>query len=222
MLKSCYGTAVSIQLIGLALVDSIGVGTLAVPLWMMLRPSCRARVVLLHLGVLGLFYLGVGIAVWAATDGSSVAIPGDAWIRLAVGLAVLVMGLVCDRRRRVPSSAWWTRPPAGVRGVVLLAVAVGAVEVATMLPYFTAIDAVGDAGLGWGFSVLILAAYVLVMLSPAFVLLVARVFAQERVSSIAPALLRRVDRWSGGVWATVLLVVGALLAADAAIELNLV
>ncbi|WP_052049254.1 MULTISPECIES: GAP family protein [Nocardiaceae] len=212
----------SIQLTGLALVDSIGVGTLAVPLWMMLRPSFRARVVLLHLGVVGLLYLGVGIAVWAATDGSTVAIPGDARIRLAVGLVVLVVGLLCDRRRRASGSAWWTRPPGSVRGVVLLAVAVGALEVATMLPYFAAIDAVRDAGLGWEFSSLLLAAYVLVTLSPALVLLAARVAAQERVSSLASRLLRRVDRWSGDVSATVLLVVGALLAANAAIELNLV
>ncbi|MEK8070335.1 GAP family protein [Rhodococcoides navarretei] len=212
-----------IQLTGLALVDSIGIGTLAVPLWMMLWPSFRARVVLLHLSVLGLLYLGVGIAVWAATDGLSVAVPGDARIRLAVGLALLIMGLLCDRRRRrAPSRAWWTRPPGTVRGVVLLAVAVGAVEVATMLPFFAAMDAVGDAGMGWGLSALLLAAYVLVTLSPALVLLAVRVTAQERVSSITPTLLRRVDRWSGDVWATVLLVVGALLAADAAIESNLV
>ncbi|MDZ7918348.1 MAG: GAP family protein [Rhodococcus sp. (in: high G+C Gram-positive bacteria)] len=211
-----------IQLTGLALVDSIGVGTLAVPLWMMLRQSFRARVVLLHLGVLGLLYLGVGIAVWAAADGLSVVVPGDARVRLAVGLAVLAVGLVFDRRRRGPSGARWTRPPVGVRGVVLLAAAVGAVEVATMLPYFAAIDAVGDAGLGWGSSSLLLVAYVLVTLSPALVLLSARVLAQEYVSSIMPTLLRRVDRWSGGAAATVLLVVGALLAADAAIELNLV
>ncbi|OZC76591.1 hypothetical protein CH251_06870 [Rhodococcus sp. 06-462-5] len=211
-----------IQLAGLALVDSIGVGTLAVPLWMMLRPSFRARVVLLHLGVVGLLYLGVGIAVWAAIDGLSVVIPGDAWIRLAVGVVILLVGVVCDRRRRVPSSAWWTRPPGSVRGVVLLAVVLGAMEVATMLPYFAAIDAVRDAGLGWGFSSLLLAAYVLVTLSPALVLLAARVLVQERVSSIAPTLLRRVDRWSGDVSATALLVVGALLAANAAIELKLV
>ncbi|MDV6303817.1 MULTISPECIES: GAP family protein [Rhodococcus] len=211
-----------IQLIGLALVDSIGVGTLAVPLWMMLRPSFRVRVVLLHLGVLGLVYFGVGVALWAATDGLSGSIPGDAWTRLAVGLVVLVMGLVCERRRRDPSSAWWARPPRSVRGVLLLAVAVGAVEVATMLPYFAAIDAVVESGLGWGFSVLLLAGYVLVTLSPALVLLIARVFAQEYVSSLTPTLLRRVDHWSGDVSATVLLVVGALLAADAAIELNLV
>lgn len=211
-----------IRLIGLALVDSIGVGTLAVPLWMMLRPSFRVRVVLLHLSVLGLVYFGVGVALWVATDGLSVAIPGDAWTRLAVGPVVLVMGLVCDRRRRDPSSAWWTRPPRSVRGVVVLAVAVAAVEVATMLPYFAAIDAVVESGLGWGFSVLLLAGYALVTLSPALVLLIVRVFAQEYVSSLTPTLLRRVDRWSGDVSATVLLVVGALLAADAAIELNLV
>ncbi|WP_206486696.1 GAP family protein [Rhodococcus sp. KRD162] len=211
-----------IKLTGLALVDSIGVGTLAVPLWMMLRPSFRARVVLLHLTVLGLIYLGVGIAVWAGTDGLSVALPGNAWIRLAVGLVVVATGLVCDRRRRGEGRTWWTRPPRGVRGVVLLAAVVGAVEVATMLPYFVAIDTVGEAGRGWGVSALLLAGYVLVTLAPALVLLAIRVFAQEHVSSIIPALLRCVDRWNGGLTATVLLVVGALLAADAALELNLV
>lgn len=222
MLKPCYGTAVLFKLAGLALVDSIGVGTLAVPLWMMLRPSFRAGVVLLHLCVLGLLYLGVGIAVWAASDGLRVAIPGDAWIRLAVGVVILLVGVVCDRRRRVPSSAWWTRPPGSVRGVVLLAVAVGAVEVATMLPYFSAIAIVGDADLGRLSSVSILAAYVLVMLSPALVLLAVGVVAQERISSVTRPLVRRVDRWTGDVAATVSIVVGALLAANAAIELNLV
>ncbi|MCJ0894557.1 GAP family protein [Rhodococcus sp. ARC_M5] len=211
-----------IQLPGLALVDSIGIGTLAVPLWMMLWPSFRARVVLLHLSVLGLLYLGIGVVVLTMSVGVSVGVPGGAWARLAVGAAFLFVGLVCDRRRQAPRTAWWTRPPGTVRGVVLLAVAVGAVEVATMLPYFAAIDAVGDAGLGWGLSALLLAAYVLVTLSPALVLLAVRVFAQERVSSITPTVLRRVDRWSGDVWATVSVVLGALLAADAAIELNLV
>ncbi|WP_415973359.1 GAP family protein [Rhodococcus sp. 077-4] len=210
-----------IKLAGLALVDSVGVGTLAVPLWMMLRPSFRARAVLLHLGVLGLLYLGVGIAL-SATAGISVVAPGNAWIRLAVGLVVLVAGLFCDRRGRDVRGAWWARTPASARGVVLLAVAVGVTEVATMLPYFAAIDAVGHAGLGSISTALVLASYVLVMLTPALALLVARLVAQQYVSTIAQRLLRRVDRWSAGALGTVLIVVGALLAADAAIELNLV
>ncbi|MGV8874663.1 MAG: hypothetical protein ACOH2Q_19185 [Rhodococcus sp. (in: high G+C Gram-positive bacteria)] len=68
-----------IQLVGLALVDSVGVGTLVVPLWMMVRPDFRVRLVLLHLSVLGLLYLGVGIALLTAWGDLSMVVPGDAW-----------------------------------------------------------------------------------------------------------------------------------------------
>ncbi|MDI9896595.1 GAP family protein [Rhodococcus sp. IEGM 1381] len=215
------------NLVGLALVDSIGVGTLVVPLWMMVRPSFRVQVVLLHLGVLGLLYLGVGITLLTVVgDGSAAfmthAVPGDAWVRLAVGGVVLLAGLVCDRRRRRPSGAWWMRAPAGAQGVVLLAVAVGAVEVATMLPYFAAIEAVAASGRGWTFSVSILAVYVFTTLLPALVLLAARVAASQLVSSLLRRLMHRVERWSQDVVGTVLIVVGALLVADAAVEMNLV
>ncbi|QII02370.1 hypothetical protein BH92_23135 [Rhodococcoides fascians A21d2] len=215
------------QLTGFALVDSIGIGTLAVPLWMMLRPSFRVRVVLLHLGVLGLLYLGVGITLLTLSravtpTGLTLAVPGNAWVRMTVGGVVLVVGLVCDRQRRRPSGAWWMRAPASARGVVLLAVAVGAVEVATMLPYLAAIDAVADSGLGWASSVSLLAAYVLITLLPALVLLAARIIASQPISSLLRRLIHRVEGWSQDVVGTVLIVVGALLVADAAIEMNLV
>ncbi|OZE15575.1 hypothetical protein CH249_03450 [Rhodococcus sp. 05-2255-3B1] len=225
--KSCYGTAVSIQLIGLALVDSIGVGTLAVPLWMMLRPSFRVRVVLVHLGVLGLLYLGVGLMLLTLLEDVTLtsmahAVPGNAWVRMTVGVVVLVAGLVCDRRRRRPSATWWMRAPASARGVALLAVAVGTVEVATMLPYVAAIDAVAASGRGRAFSVSILAVYVLITLLPALLLLTVRVAASQQFPSLQRRLMHRVQRWSQDMVGTVLLVVGALLVADAAIEMNLV
>lgn len=227
MLKCCYGTAVLIRLIGLALLDSIGVGTLVVPLWMMLRPSFRVRGVLLHLGVLGLLYLGVGITLLTVFQDVTLAsmahaVPGNAWVRMTVGVVVLVLGLICDRRRRRPSGTWWMRAPASARGVALLAVAVGAVEVATMLPYFAAIDAVAASGRGLVLSVSILAVYVLITLLPALVLLAFRVAASQLVSSVLRPLMHRAQRWSQDVVGTVLIVVGALLAADAAIDLNLV
>ncbi|WP_080730735.1 GAP family protein [Rhodococcoides fascians] len=215
------------NVVGLALVDSIGVGTLVVPLWMMVRPSFRVRGVLLHLSVLGLLYLGVGIALLTVFNDVNFAfmthaVPGHAWVRITVGGVVLLAGLVCDRRRRRPSGAWWMRAPASARGVVLLAVAVGAVEVSTMLPYFAAIEAVAASARGWAFSVAILAVYVLITLLPALVLLTVRVAASQLVSSILWRLMHRVERWSQDVVGTVLIVVGALLVADAAVEMNLV
>lgn len=204
------------------LVDSIGVGTLVIPLWMMVRPSFRVRVVLLHLGVLGFLYLGVGITLLTLIDDVTLAVPGNAWVRMTVGGVVLVAGLACDRRRRRPTGAWWMRAPDRAHGVVLLAVAVGAVEVATMLPYLAAIDAVAASGRGSASAVSILAVYVLITLLPALVLLVVRVAASQLVSSPLRRLMHWVRRWSQDAVGTVLLVVGALLVADAAGELNLV
>ncbi|MGV8874664.1 MAG: GAP family protein [Rhodococcus sp. (in: high G+C Gram-positive bacteria)] len=141
-------------------------------------------------------------------------------VRLAVGLVVLLVGAICDRRR--PRRSRGMRLPTSRRAVILLAVAVGAVEVATMLPYVAAIEAVAESGRGWAISVLLLAAYVLITLVPALLLLVIRVNAAQSVSTLLRPLMHRVERMGGDVAGTVLLVVGALLAADAAIELNVV
>ena len=54
---------IAAALAGLAVIDSTSIGTLVVPLWMLVHPQLRARMVVLYLAVIGLFYwiLGVGL-----------------------------------------------------------------------------------------------------------------------------------------------------------------
>ena len=52
------------QLVVLALIDSTSFGTLLIPLWFLLVPGrVRAHRVLVFLGTVAAFYLGVGIAL---------------------------------------------------------------------------------------------------------------------------------------------------------------
>lgn len=75
--------------------------------------------------------------------------------------------------------------------LVGLALGAGVVEVATMVPYLGAIGILSASGLPTGTNVAILAAYCLVMVLPALLLTVGRLFA----SRLVDPLLRRIDAW---------------------------
>ncbi|WP_265521649.1 GAP family protein [Oerskovia flava] len=97
-------------------------------------------------------------------------------------------------------------------GLALTAVAL---EVATMLPYLAAIGLVTSSGIGWPGSAAVLAAYCVVMVLPALVLLAARLLAARLVDPF----LHRLDRWltrnAAGMTGWVLGIVGVLLTLDA-------
>lgn len=75
----------------------------------------------------------------------------------------------------------------------LMGLALGAVaiEVGTMLPYLAAIGIVTTSDVGWPGSGAILAAYCVVMVAPALLLLLGRLVAARAVDPV----LRRLDRW---------------------------
>ncbi|MGB2935893.1 MAG: hypothetical protein WBB91_11510, partial [Nostocoides sp.] len=87
---------IAAALAGLAVIDSTSIGTLVVPLWMLVHPQLRARMVVLYLAVIGLFYwiLGVGLLGgasiladrWAAIEASTL----THWTQLIIGSAMLV------------------------------------------------------------------------------------------------------------------------------------
>ncbi len=62
--------AIYLQLTILAIIDSTSIGTLLIPLWLLLRPDARGLVprILLYLGVLATLYFAVGIAVLGGAD----------------------------------------------------------------------------------------------------------------------------------------------------------
>ena len=199
-------------LVVLALIDSTSFGTLVIPLWLLATPGrVRPGRVLVFLGTVVVFYFVVGLAIlWGAGwafEGLAAAVTSPAGLlalfALGVGLVIWSFALEQrakrERREGVVLSGRilaWRKRAVGERGggvgsLVALAVTATTVELASMLPYLGAIGAITASDVAWPTSAVVVAGYCLVMIAPALVLLVARVFLAGRVE---PALAR-LEAW---------------------------
>ncbi|WP_033342506.1 GAP family protein [Catenuloplanes japonicus] len=220
-------------LAGLALIDSTSIGTLVIPIWMLLAPRVRASRFLIYLATVAVFYAVVGVILVLGAEAATAAFSGLAdarwvsWVQLAAGVGLFAWSFRFDgKRRRGPGRAdrWKARltgENATVTAMIGLGVGAAALEVATMLPYLAAVGLITSADLpvaGW---LVTLAGYVLVMILPALLLGGVRALARDR---IAP-LLERLSTWlathTEGALGWVLGIAGFLLARDAAFRLGL-
>ncbi len=236
-------TTALLALTGLALIDSTSIGTLVLPLLMLVHPRVRADRVLIYLATLATFYLVLGVVILLVGDTVASAfssLDGSRaldWAQVVVGVGLLLGSFWPDTpwakaaaQKRAASGApsraqgWVDTIVTGdgrvttVAGVALLA---GLIEAASMLPYLGALALLGASGVSFAAQVGILAGYNLLMIVPALVLLGARLALRDR----ADALLERVAGWvgervGGAVW-WVVGIAGFFLAADAVARLGL-
>ncbi|GEK80869.1 GAP family protein [Agrococcus baldri] len=237
--------ALLLSLALLALVDSLSVGTLLVPIFFLLAPGgVRIGRVLLYLVSIAAFYLVVGVVIasgagWVTDAMAGVGESGPVtWAQLLLGLALLGGALVFGKRApkagTPEAEAMLSRPPGRLSrwrdtamqdggGVALVGVAVGAgvLELATMLPYLGAIGLLTQAALPLPQLVAVLAGYCAIMVAPALVLLLGRVL----LRAVVEPPLQRLARWlqlngaENTAW--IIGIVGFLLARDAATRLGL-
>ncbi|GAA1076505.1 GAP family protein [Nocardiopsis composta] len=199
-------------LAGLALLDSMSVGTLFIPVWLMLAPGrIRPLRFAAYLATVAVFYfllgavlsLGAGAALPGAADpsGGPAAAGPSPLLRSAIGAVLLVGGFVLERRERNRQGhprrlvQWRERAMTGSGGaaaLMALAVAAALLEAATLLPFLGAIGIMAGLGLSAAATAAGLAMYCLIMVAPAVALFLGRLFAHAR---IAP-YLERFDRWS--------------------------
>lgn len=227
-------------LAGLALVDSLSMGTLAVPVWLLMAPGrLRPGRVVAYLVAIAAFYFVVGLVLLA---GANLLIPAEGIdgsdpvlrsVLFFVGAGMLILSFVIDpggekgreKKRRGGSarlSTWRARAMnptesgagvarAGAWGLLGLALGAGLLELATMVPYLAAVGILSGSGVTAGLSVVLLAGYCVVMVLPAVVLLGGRWVAGER----AQGLLQGIDGWfnrhGGTAVAWILGIVGVLL-----------
>lgn len=227
----------------LALVDSTSIGTLLVPIWLLLAPGgVTVRRMGLYLGTVAGFYLVVGTAVALGLDvvaaplGEALRTPTGLVVQAGLGVALFALSFVVDpgekvRARRAAAGRdpaqrvlrWRDRAVGGTTGarpLVLLALGAAALEVATMLPYLAAISMVSTSDLVPAARLAVLAAYCVVMVLPALLLTGLRVAAARRVEP----LLERVGAWmtrtASSTTGWVLGIAGFLVARDAVARLG--
>lgn len=222
----------------LALVDSLSVGTLLIPLFFLVAPG-RVRVarVLLYLSTIAVFYFLVGIALTAGAEAilagaaDLLETPAARWVQLVVGVGLLAGSFLIDRKRpdaaepRGPGriSGWRDRAMGDGSAWIVFTLALGAavIELATMLPYLGAVGLITAAELPAELWIGVLAAYCVLMVVPALVLLAARVLARRLVEPPLARLTAWLERNSAENTAWIVGIVGFLIARDAAAQLGL-
>ncbi|MFF5054482.1 GAP family protein [Micromonospora sp. NPDC000663] len=223
-----------LSLTGLALVDSTSIGTLFIPVWLLLAPGrINARRILVYLGTIVVFYFGLGLLL--VVGGSRLAdVLGGAldnrpvlWAQLALGVGLFALSFRYDGKRRPRGGGvlrWRDRATSGdssTRWLVGLALLAALAEVATMLPYLGAVGLLTTSGLGAAQIVGLLAGYCLVMVVPAVLLLGARLAWPRLVEPVLGRLNAWIVRHSGGMLGWILGIAGFLLARDAVLRLGL-
>lgn len=234
-----------VSLIGLALIDSTSIGTLLIPIWLLLdHREVRATSMMIYLLTIALFYLLIGLAIISGADllagvegeaQSSEALPTNSITSLLLLIAQLVIGIglfaisfrfdsskpgATARVERWKEKA--AKASTSVRFLIGLALFAAMAEVATMLPYLGAIAMVASANLPWHQVVVLMSSYCLLMILPALLLLSMRMMVGER---IRPVLLN-VDQWitrnAASALGWVLGIAGFLIAGDAITRLWIV
>ncbi|MGZ3145550.1 GAP family protein [Lentzea chajnantorensis] len=216
------GTGLLLALAGLALLDSTSIGTLFVPIWLMLAPG-RLRVgrFAVYLGTITVFYfvVGIGLVLGAAQVLEHLDGRVALWVQLVIGVGLFVVSFRFDSKKKTDTTKWTRRVGGSTAALVGVALLAGVVELATMLPYLGAIGMMSAADLTPAQTGLLLAGYCVVMVVPALVLLAARIALRERVEPV----LQRISRWfaekGAGATGWILGIAGFLVARDAVARL---
>ena len=233
----------------LALVDGLSVGTLLIPLFLVLVPG-RPRIgrILVYLGTITAFYLVVGILFTLGLvniiDGARAFLASRAGLSLALGagVALFLAGLwlwrVDVRQKRAAAERadaglpdpetrldrWRDRlldRGSGPGAIMAVALAAGLIEIAGMLPYLIGMTMIADAPLVQPARFGLLLGYCLVMIVPALVCLALRWAAAPLVERPLVRLASWMRRTGADTTSWILCIVGVLVARWAGAGLGL-
>lgn len=222
-------------LAALALVDSTSVGTLVLPLLLLVQPRLRHRQLAVYIATISAFYFLFGLLL--LLGGAAVRDALDAWsgalestpayaVQVAIGAGLVLLSYAMDpkyahhfRRRGQPEGAsrqqrWRARllgPDASLGATATVALGAGLIEVAGMLPYLAAIGVITALGLPTPGAVALLAGYVLVMSLPVLVLWGVRVAGGPRLTERLERLSAWFDARSATALAWTVGIIGVLL-----------
>ena len=200
-------------LVLLALIDSTSFGTLLIPLWLMSVPGRpRPGRIVLFLGTVAAFYLLLGIALLLGASMllDTLREAGNSQplriAQLVAGIGLMAFGVQMEpwtkagKERRLARRAEQlartgpsllmrmrghaTDASAPVGAVIVFALTAAGIEAASMIPYLAAIGILTASELSLVGRNVVLFAYCLLMITPALLLLAARLLLHGHVSPV--------------------------------------
>jgi cytochrome c biogenesis protein CcdA len=232
-----------LSLVGLALIDSTSIGTLGIPVFLLITPNPRPAIrLLVYLGTIAFCYFLLGVGLMLGLDSilntviSILSGNTGYWIEtvLGVGLFALSFRLDPNRKKRkreatrknrggeesteeIPADEkpkWMNRLNGNTKSMVGLGILASAAEAATMIPYLAAIGIMTSAHLSAVQWIPILGGYSLIMILPALVLLAVRVLAGKRAQEALERLGAWIQKHSASALSWTLGIIGFFLARD--------
>ncbi|APT85407.1 GAP family protein [Corynebacterium aquilae] len=191
-----------LPLAGLALVDSLSLGTFVIPLGLIIFwKGVKARLLGIYLATITIAYFLLGMALllgFSAAFSHLSAATDSKWFNTAmliIGIALAAYGILAPtpKKREHYSGENPTATKLRAKGsspVAIASLALGAcvIEAATMLPYLAAIGMIETLDAPFIAKIIIMATYCLIMIAPA-----ASMAALAML--IGPKLLKTVTRW---------------------------
>lgn len=227
-----------LSLLALALVDSLSMGTLVIPLVLLLKwRHVRVAPYGAYLATIAASYFLIGTALFFGMRGvmeifSQVAVTAwFSWTLLVLGAALFIFGVfspnpvkktaeeIMDAREQQADQK--IRQSAGLLGIVSLAVGAAVLEAATMLPYLAAIGIIQSLPAPFAVQLGVLGLYCLVMVAPAVLIgCVARLWG-DRVFEKIFTIMPRLEYEAKVTLLWVAAIVGVLMVRNSAIQLGL-
>lgn len=219
---------VVLSLAGLALIDSTSYGTLVVPLVLIvLQRQVNPRQLGWYFLTVVVFYLVIGFLLLLGLD-AIFDVASDilnsrvgSWTQLVIGVGLFALSFRIGKKprtRRTPESRMPKTDSA--RAMIGLGLTATILELATMLPYLSAIGLLEASDLAIGSQIVVLAGYCLVMIVPALIIIGLAMAFGER----SWPRLERLNAWvlknSEGTLAWIVGIAGFLIASDAFSRLN--
>lgn len=221
----------------LALIDSTSMGTLEIPLILLVVGEGGARRTaartLLFLLVIGVFYLLLGIGLLAGLlpmlehVGHVLESSAAKVVLVVIGVLLVLWSHRADpaevrKRGGDPeaSARRWTaraRRASGNPGMLIgLALVAGLLEAASMIPYLAATGIIADLGIGLGRGSLVLLGYCAVMIGPGALLCGVRALLDARADALLDRIHDRAVRYAASAFSWAIGIIGVILLLNSA------
>lgn len=218
-----------LPIFGLALLDSLSAGTLVIPLMLVLNQrGVKIRPLTVYFLTVCLSYFAIGAALLLGLDqlqdvlARVLSSEPVLWIQLGLGAILLVYGVAAPDPKKVDHSEVKQPRNLSTSAIVGVGLSAVAIEAATMVPYLAAIAILTDSGLAMAGRFGVLAAYCLVMIVPALIVIGLVAIFGNRVWERVERMVAWVERETQVTLLWIAAIAGFYLIANAVTKLGLI